>query len=155
MQVVLEEDKGGEGSIGGGGVRSNAGERGEIVEWLAGSSWEDERNGGGPGEREVGEEMIGRGRVRVRDFEFFEEAAVAIGAEEIGGGGRGNRDGAIALVAEVLARLAGGTVAAGRRHIYGKRERREDNERRKWERKLYRQRTEQNREKEMRVVAIS
>jgi len=125
LQVVLEEDKGGEGSIGGGGVRSSAGEGGEIVEGLAGSSREDEGNGGGPGEGEVGEERIGRDRdrVRVRDFEFFEEAAVAIGADEIGGRGRGNRDGAIALVTEVLARLAGGTVAAGRRHVNGKKER--------------------------------
>lgn len=73
-----------------------------------------------------GEEGMGRERVRVRDwvFDFLEEAAVAIGANEIAGG-RGNRDGALALVAEVLARLAGDCAAtavgaAGRRHVNGK-----------------------------------
>lgn len=91
MEVVLEEDEGVEGI--GGGVGSVSEEGGEILEGRGGGgAGEDEGNGGGAGEGEVGEEGIGRVRVRVGDweFEFFEEAAVASGAEEIGGGGRGN-----------------------------------------------------------------
>lgn len=49
----------------------------------------------------IGEER--RGEVGVRVFVLFNEAAVAIGTEEVGGrGGRGGYgDGAIALIAEV------------------------------------------------------
>ena len=72
-----------------------------------------------------------RKRIRVRNwgFEFFDERGVAIGADEIGGGG-GDEGGAFALVAEVTTEVVGvgdgvdGGVVAGGRHDE-ERERRE------------------------------
>lgn len=100
LEVVLEEEQGVERLVG-----SGSEEGGEVVEGGSGAG-EDEGDGGGAGEGEFGEEgiEIGRVRIRARDFEFFEEATVASGAEEIGGRGRGDCDGVVALVTEVLTR---------------------------------------------------
>lgn len=68
-----------------------------------------ERGGlGGGGE---GEEGAG---IRVRVFELLEEAAVAVGAGEIGGRRRGHGDRAVALVAKVeLRRRAASDTGTG------------------------------------------
>ena len=57
-----------------------------------------------------------RARVRVGEVELLKEAAMADGAGDLGVGGWGEGDGAVALVAEVTLRDGGAARGSGGRH---------------------------------------
>jgi hypothetical protein len=140
LEVVLKKNKGVEGvrffeGRSAGGARGGAEEGREIVEHGdgVGGAGEEERmgtgevRGGGSKEGIVEGHWVGE---RVGVFEFFEEAAMAIGAGEIGGRRRDEGHSTVALVAEVELRRrygAGGHaassangVSAGIRHYQTK-----------------------------------